>query len=133
MKLSAFHSDPTKSEQGVWVEVANGFKLRVARMDNIRYKLAMKSLGKPFAAQLRHAATEDDEKTVKKIMIQAMAKTVLLGWEGLEDDEGKTIPYSVEECEKALSVENFFNLVRELAADQSNFAEKSKDELSKNS
>lgn len=57
------------------------------------------------------AGGEASAKQGEKNTVEAIAKTVLVGWEGVVDSKGKDVPYSVETAIKYLGVKDFFSLV----------------------
>ena len=70
------------------------------------------------------AKTMPDE-TFNTLYIEAIAETVLVGWEGLQDDDGTLIPYSKEKAVEILSnpeYEDFKKLVLDLADEQAVFS-----------
>jgi hypothetical protein len=75
-------------------------RLRIARNGNRHYREMMKRLLRPHRAAIR--SDNIPEETLEALIIDATAHTILLGWEGIED-EGKEMPYSVENAKVMLS------------------------------
>ena len=129
--LKDFMVDAKKEVEGVWVEIGDGLKMLIAGADNPEYRKYRDKILKPLIRKVRSKRlTNDDLEDLTK---RAMAKHILLGWENLDDDAGKPIPYSHE---KALSIlresRELFNIVVGYADDQAMFREESNEEAEKN-
>lgn len=44
LELSAFKTDPEKDKNGVWFDIRDGLKLKVARLGNERYQRKIREL-----------------------------------------------------------------------------------------
>ncbi len=86
-----YATNPVLEEEGTWVQIGPGARLLVARLGNNRYRTAFKRLSKPHQAQLDRGALPDEIQ--EQILVKAMSETILLGWEGLEEN-GQPLPYS---------------------------------------
>lgn len=121
MDLSTFDLDDKLSVEGQWVPIGKSAKLKIARLNNEKYREFIKQKTKPYRSAMR-AGTVDDE-LMTEIMVQAMARTILLGWDGLTD-KGEAVPYTIETAERLLrDKEPFRELVASLANDQQLFQE----------
>lgn len=114
MKITAFKTDRQRENQGVWVDIGDGARLLIARLNNERYKQEFLAQTKPFRTQVRTGTLS--EEIAERILRTCYARTVLMGWEGLQDEEGNDIPHSVEKAEELLSIPDFKSLVEELAS-----------------
>lgn len=98
--IEAFASDRTREIDGVWVTVEHGVRLRVARMNNPKYLARLRELMRPHQAELRLGRTRyvvdgkeapprdtASDELLEKLSIQAMARTILLGWENLYESK----------------------------------------------
>lgn len=74
--------------------------IRIARAGgaNVQFQKRMEHLVKPFRRQIQTETI--DAKQVEKLVRQVYAETVVLGWENVDDAEGKPMTYSVENCRK---------------------------------
>lgn len=118
MKLSKFKTDKSMETEGVWVDVADGLRLKVARIGNPAYKTHIRRLGKPHVNMIRHANQAVDLDVMDALTVKAMAANVLLDWEGLEDEDGNPIPYSVKKAEELMTdVPDFRAMVEGFASD----------------
>lgn len=101
MKITRFKTDASKEQEGVWVEIGDGARIRVARAGNARWKAYFRKILKPYRRQIR--ADILPEEVADKLVVDALAHTVLLGWDGLEDAKGKKISYSVAKAQALLT------------------------------
>lgn len=115
MKIGTFKTDAAKEQDGTWIDAGGGLRLKIARLGNPRYKECMRELTKPVTRQLRIGAVDDDQ--AKAIMRKGISRFVLLGWENLEDDNGKPIVYTPAKAEELLGLDEFYKMVLELSQD----------------
>ena len=114
MKISAFKTDRTRETQGVWVDIGDGARLLIARLNNERYKQVFLNVSKPYKTQVRMGTLE--ESLAEDILCKCYSKAVLLGWDGLQDDEGKDVQYSEEKAYELLrTLPDFRQLVEDFA------------------
>lgn len=131
MDISNFDVSDSLSIEGQWVPIGRNARLKIARMNNERYRKYIKTKTKPYQSAIR-AGTVDDELMIE-IVVQAMARTILLDWEGLTENKAP-IPYTVEKAEELLrNKEPFRELVASLANDQQLFQEEEVADGEKNS
>ena len=101
MKLSKFAVDAKKEEEGVWVSVdSDGAKILVARANNTRYREEFRKLLAPHRAAYRAGTLS--EEIAGNILGKALARTILLGWEGIKNDDGTELVYSTKRAEEIL-------------------------------
>lgn len=96
------------------------FQLARAGGANAKFSKAMEIKTRPYRRQI----TEDtmDITLANKLLIEAFAETVVLGWEGITDSDGKEIEFSVKAAVQLFTdLPDLFNELREAAAKQSNF------------
>jgi len=121
MKISSFATDLDLEENGVWVDIGDGARLKLARIGNPAYTKLQRELAKPLRQQLRRNSVPQDK--LLDIQLQLLSRTVLLDWEGLEDDKGKKIKYSTENAFQLMrDLKDFRRLVEETADEQATFA-----------
>lgn len=105
MKLrSEYQTDPKLEMEGVWHDLEDGGRIKVARLGNPRYQEAYEKI--PVA--IRNAAQANRlkgalQKQFDEHLSRVMAKTILVDWEGIEDEAGKPLAYSAEDAEKILA------------------------------
>lgn len=131
MDLSTFDVNDKLSIEGKWVPIGKDAKLRVARLNNENYRAYVKKATSPYKGAMR--AGQVDEDLMTEIIIQAAARHILLGWEGLTENK-EPVPYSVPKAEELLrNKEPFRDLVMSLANDQQLFNDAEIEESEKNS
>lgn len=114
-----FGTDKKKEHEGVWIPTGTDSKLLIARVGNKNYMEAFKRLSAPHKVSLRNRNLPPD--IAEKIAVEAIAESILLGWEGLTED-GKKIPYSKEQAIRLLTTyPDFAEQVGQLANDIENF------------
>lgn len=100
-----------QSTQGLWWDFERGERVeapnerlcvRIAERDNPLHRAALARLQLEHADKLR-AGGDIAMATWAKIQTRAIAEAILLDWANVDDEEGKPIPYSVAEGEKALA------------------------------
>ncbi len=105
--------DPAKAQRGRWFPVGGGARVSVAAMNNPAFKSKIVPLQRPHLKRIRRNTLS--ETVAVAILSEAMAGTVLLGWEGFTDD-GKEVVFSESEAQKRLQEhEGFRDLVSEFA------------------
>lgn len=117
MDLNRFKSDPTREEDGVWVEVGDGARLRIARIGSKKYHSEFTRRSKPYKRQIRSETLPDS--VADKILAETLASAVLLDWDGLTLG-GKALKYSRDKAVELLmdpAMKDFRALVVELATD----------------
>lgn len=100
-----FKTNPKLEVSGVWVnfgETEDGrvINMRLARAGgaNKDYDKAVEVHTKGIRKQLANDLIDNDQ--LVRIMRRVYAETVVLAWENVEDEEGKPIPFSKENCLK---------------------------------
>ena len=88
----AFATDDKLEQEGRWFPLGEGASCKIARTGNTRYKEMLRAKMGVYEASLQARLLDDD--TGDAVLIEVMAKTILLGWEGWTD-EGKEVVYSV--------------------------------------
>ena len=120
MKLSKFQTDGTKEVDGVWVDIGDGARVLVARIGNPKYRDYYQRATKPYRRQIRTDTLAQD--IAEKLYTQALAETILLGWEGLLDSDSKEIRWSRAKALEVLTdYKDFRDLVAEIAQEQDQY------------
>ena len=125
-----FATDLAKEEDGVEVDIGSGAVLKLARTGTKDYN---KLVNKLFTANKRVLDLKNDAANTlsDNLMAEVLAKTVLKGWSGIEED-GKELPYSVENAQRLLRIKDFRALVIEKAGDMTNYKLAVEEEISGN-
>lgn len=127
-----FVTDKKKEVSGVELEIGKDMYVTVARMRTPAYGRAVSaaSQAKRFILSRKDAAAEE---AATKIIVDAMAKHILLGWRGILDNADKEIPYSEAKARELLMAQDFREGITALADDMENFKAKADDSDVKNS
>src|SRR5690554_1250966 len=115
MDVKKLKTDTDAEVSGVWVPIDDETELLIARLGNPRYRDAMARKGRPYRTAARNNTLPEDILT--KILIEAIAETVLLGWKNFKED-GVELEYSPATAKRLLEdYPDFRDLVVGLAGD----------------
>lgn len=120
MEIGKFRTDPTLENQGVWIDLGDGAKILVARAGNRKHAELLSKLTSDPGYKQRHKQDTVTEEEYETILVTCLAKTILLGWEGLTEN-GVEVPYTVERAMELLKMRDFRKLVQESSAEAANF------------
>lgn len=100
-----FKTDGNVEQTGVVLEYGENddgsvISIRIARAGgaNKAYEKLMEAEVKPYRRMIQNETIEN--AVVQRILRKVIAKTVVLGWENVQDESGKPIPFTVENCIK---------------------------------
>lgn len=126
-----FAANSDKEESGVEVEIGKDAYITVARSGNKKYS---RMLTKAFESNKYTLDRKDAAADAKAeaIIIDIMAKTILLGWRGLLDQDDKDMPYTFEKAKEMLAIKDFRMLVSKQSEDFSRFRQVTEEADSKN-
>lgn len=105
-----YATDDVAENQGVWVPHGDA-KFLVARSGNRAYGKELSKLVEQNKVLL-DKGDEAADKLSEKLMIEVLAKTVLLGWEGV-GFKGQPLEYTTENAAMLLAVKDFRRKVAE--------------------
>lgn len=101
----SFKTDANLEKSGIELEYGENSKgqpilIRIARAGgaNSAYNKRLEVLTKPYRRQIQTETI--DNKVLEKIVAQAFAETVVLGWEGVEDEADNELAFSVDNVVK---------------------------------
>lgn len=107
--------------EGVEVDLGEGFKVRVARANNSRYRTLLQAKLKQHRVMRRNRNLPED--VVERITREAMSEAILLGWTGALD-AGEPIEYSQTNALAMLTkYPDFADAIAGLAGDMELFQE----------
>lgn len=131
-----FVTDKSLETGGVWHDLGAGVRIKVARMGTVEYNATLRRLAQPHKSLARRVMEDSDnlDETdlviFKEIEARAMAKHVLVGWEGFTESDipdSPEVPYSEDKAFSFIQEsDDFRKLLVELAAKASNFKEATK-------
>lgn len=94
-----FATDPRAEKEGVRFEIGVNsrgetiaFQIARAGGANIRYAKSVEAKTKPYRMQIQ-AGTIDPE-IAARLMREVFAESVVIDWEGVEDEDGNSLAYS---------------------------------------
>lgn len=140
-----YKTDANAASEGVWVDfVANsdgtipGFKLARMSKHNKKYTAAARKFTERYTGE--DGLVDFDslpEEVAEKALLEVFITTVLLDWRNIQpDDNGVSLPFSVDAARELLGSEDWRDLYDDLnakARKASIFRQKSMDASAKNS
>jgi len=99
MKISSIKTNTAKVEAGIWVTDIpdfEGVRLKVRPTGNPDFRQLYSQLVESTPRHLKRGGVVKDYDTKVAINARCLADTVLLDWEGFEDDDGKPVKYTPE-------------------------------------
>jgi len=120
MDIKNLIPDADKSLNGVLVEYTEGVRFRVASINNPKYESRIQRLMQPYANPAKRHQLNDPD-LMRRMQIDAEAETILLGWEGLENN-GVPFDYSIANAKVLLfQSPEIRAFIREEATRQDNY------------
>lgn len=116
--FTEYATNDTLENDGTWMELGDA-KFLIARAGNKKYT---RKLTKAVNRHQKLLDRKDDaaDKLSDEIMIDTIAETVLLGWEGVSF-KGAVMPYSVDNAKTLLGVKDFRRQIMGLSEDFDSF------------
>ncbi len=127
--FSKYETDESAEANGVEVPLGTA-KLLIARVGNPNYTKKLTGLVERHKVALDIEGPEADALN-EKLLVETIADTILLGWSGVCDREGKEFPYSKDNARKALTMKDFRQDVMKLASDMEAYKVKAEAEAGK--
>ena len=130
--IESIKTDSKLELDGKWVDYY-GIRLLIARAGNQNFNEVMRSLVEPIQEEIREDKTTVDD--FAELLILARSKAVLLGWENLEDNDGKPIVYSSDKAAEFFrnpELHDFYKFVVAVSEDSAQYAKKVAEESVKN-
>lgn len=100
-----FKTNENIERDGILLEYGENSKgkpiaIRIARAGgaNSQYQKLMEARVKPYRRQIQNETIE--RALVERLLRQVYAETIVLGWENVEDENGKELAFTVENCVK---------------------------------
>lgn len=100
-----FKTDKNVEKEGIVLNYGKNSKgadieIRIARAGgaNVQYAKLLEVKTKPYRRQIQNETLDND--VAEKITKEVYAKAVVLGWSGVEDENGKEMEFSFENCMK---------------------------------
>jgi hypothetical protein len=124
--FSTYATDLTAEVEGRWFPIGKGAKVLVARTGNKRYADLFRKKIEIHREDL-DGGTPESEALAEEMMVEILAQTILLGWEGLSY-QGEAVAYSQEMAKTLLRVKDFRARITKLADSLENFRLKREEE-----
>lgn len=86
-----FETDRALEEEGVWFDVGDGGRLKIARRGNRRYRDRLRALTRGKERQLQLNTLPED--VAEDLLCAALASGILLDWEAIEEN-GRKVAYT---------------------------------------
>lgn len=103
--FAAFATDEKLEAEGKWFPLSKTAKIRVARSGNPKYVALLRA--KMKEAQLDLSSGDEADQLAEEVLIDVMSQTILTGWEGITDKDGKAVPFSAEAARTYLRIKDF--------------------------
>jgi len=103
--FKSFATDEKLEQEGTWISLGGDAKILVARAGNKKYGRLLSSAVEKNQVAL-DLKTEEADDLSDEIMVDVLANSILVGWEGLSF-KGEALAYSVENAKTLLSVKDF--------------------------
>jgi len=114
-----YATDAKLEVEGRWVNLGKNTKVLVARAGNDNFSARIKHLIKKNGVDLKDQSKENLDM-IEKLVIEATAHTILLGWEGLTY-KGEALTYSPANAIKLLNVKDFRARIATISEEMSGY------------
>jgi hypothetical protein len=105
MKMSELAVDADRQENGAWVDdipEVQGLRLKVRGSNNVDWRRLQAKLMDAVPRKKKLGGRLDPDEQ-DRIISSCLLSACLLDWDGLEDDDGKPLPYSKAMAQKLLT------------------------------
>ncbi|HUV62333.1 MAG TPA: hypothetical protein VMW24_00475 [Sedimentisphaerales bacterium] len=133
-RITEIMADMEKVEKGRWVDYAADIKLLVANINSSDYREARQRILRPHQRGIRSGMMIGE--MVTDLLKPAVARHLLLGWQNLQDEKGKNLPYSADKALEFFKNPAFVDLyffVLETAGESEMFRKAEFEDSTKNS
>jgi hypothetical protein len=105
VKLQSLKVDPQRQTEGVWFDWSQGVRLKIARLGNPAFDARVREI-------IEEAKEKGEEPDTETATLEAIAKTILLGWEGIEGEDDEPWTYTPERSLELLSDDGMRDLYK---------------------
>jgi hypothetical protein len=119
-----FKQDKAIERDGIELEYGDGAVFKIARAGgaNKAFKTRMEQLQRKYKRQLHHGLLTEEQG--RAILIAVYADTVILGWDGVTDEDDNPLDFTRENVVRVLSdLPDLFDDIRSQAEDAGLFRE----------
>ena len=130
-----FSTEEKYEKDGVWLEFGDGLKIKIARAGgrNKQYLKELNKLQRKYGRLIENDVLENSK--ADELLAEIYAKTILLDWEGITDENDKPLLFNVSNAKKILlDIPDLFILIRNESSKLTNFREQESniEEIEKN-
>lgn len=115
MKLSQLTKTYSVDTDGILLDYGDDLKVRLRPANCRAFTEFLRAELKAAAKDASELLGDIDESDA--LSRKAFAHAILIGWEGLDDEDGNPIPYSVETAYEMVQNDRFFASVQGMAND----------------
>ena len=126
--FETFATNEQLETEGKWFPLSKTARVKVARSGNPRYLAMLRDEARE--AQLDMASGEEANELAEELVTKTMAKTILLGWEGVTKG-GEPVVYSNEAALEYLKLKDFRRKIQAFSDNMEAFRLKSEAEQGK--
>jgi hypothetical protein len=128
-----FKNSEQHEKEGVWLDLgdAGRFKLARAGGSNKKFARLLSKTFRPYRRRLQTDTVENEE--VQDLLIKTYAKTIVIAWEGVTDEDGNEMQFTVENCIKLFKdLPDLFSEIHEAATEAEMFRAQISEDDTKN-
>ena len=117
-----FKRNEDREQQGITLDLGGVGKFKMARAggSNKRYQQCLERGMRPHRKAFQQGTL--NEEVANKILLDTFIDSVLLGWDGVTDQNGKAMPYTKDNARKLMGdLPDLFVALRDAASDMSLF------------
>lgn len=131
MDINKFKLDEKLEVEGVWKELGDGARVKVAASNNPAFRELFRKKTEPYTDAIRRGLL--DEETSQRIMVEVMAETILIEISGFTD-QGKELKSNLENKVRLLKdYRPFRDMIASIADQMENFKKKEEEKALGNS
>ena len=117
-----FDTNREVETKGIELDFGEAGVFTIARAGgaNKRYAKVMKQMASPYKRQMEHDLMSPE--SVDDLLIDVFVESVMIGWKGVKDREGKDLKYSKKVCTELFhELPELFAVVRNESSKAANF------------
>lgn len=130
---SRYYSNADAKENGTWVDLGGGLKIKVRALDSTHSRETRRKLEEPYSALIRSTGSLPDDKA-EEVMTKQLAQSIVVDWQGVTEEDGAPLPFSPAAAEKMFQkYPDFRSEVAMIITDRSTFKRQAQEADLKNS
>ncbi len=127
-----FATDSALEKNGIALDYGEAGTIVIARAggSNTKFQTRFQALMRPYRMQMQNGTMDDD--VANRLMAEAFAETVVLGWSGVKGSDGEELEFTQDNVKKLLTdLPELFADIRTQATSFTNFVVESREEDAK--